>query len=1489
MILAIIVLLLVTTFLLTLPPIQTKLAKYLTDDLKKTHKVDINVERVAITPFLFVKLKNVHIRDHHQDTLIHVNLLRTNVLDFKELIDGRLIFGDLVADGLFLNIKNYKNEEFTNLDIFIDAFDDGKPSSGKFLLKANHLVIRNSRFTIHDFNRVKPKDVDFKNLNGNIENFKIKGPDVTMAINNLSFKDYTGLEVTKLKSNFTYTKKNIILEELDLKTPFSRYEGLVRLDYKREDFKDFNNKVVFSFLAKEAKISSSDIYHFYKDIGKDILYDLKGDFKGTLNDLDAANFTVKDNLNNEIKGNLVFKNMFDRTKDFLMVGQIDHLHTNAKNLEKLLPNVLGNGFLPKEIYRIGTFTYQGDIELTPKFLKTAFQLKTDIGQVIGDLKMQNINEVKKATYLGKIETKAFNLGYLIGEKDLGRVSIKVDVLGKGFNQNTIDAVLKGDIYAIEFKKYNYRNILFDGRFKKPIFKGLVKINDPNLLMDFDGLIDVSKKENLYKFNATVDYANLKVLNFMPRDSIAIFKGKINSDLIGNNLDNIYGNIFMERASFQNNKKVYSFEEFSLSSVFDKDRVRTIDIMSGDLLKGSINGKFSFKEVLPMVENAWGSTYSNFSPNKLKKGQYIQFNFGVFSHLLEIFYPDIELDNKTEVKGKIVADDNVFELDLKTEFINFSDVKLKNIDLKVDNKNPLFNTYIAIDSIIHKSYKLSEFNLINMTSNDTLYMRSEFKGGKKATDIYELNFYHAFDAQKNNIIGLQKSELNINKNIWFINEKSDKKASIIFDNKLENFQFKNIIFSHLDQNIVFNGKTIGNNTKDLRLDVNKVLLEEFLPEMEDLSVKGLVNGHFELKQIAGAYQPKTDFYVNQLVVNNYDIGDLNLKLLGDDNYQIVDLKSYITHKGKRTFNAEGQINYEDKNKTFLVDISTNDFNLGAFNSLAGDVVSNIRGFVSGETRLRGSMNEPKLNGRLFLTQAGLKIPYINVDFDINDNAIVDLTENQFKISNTKLTDVKYNTNAILSGTINHKNLNNWRFDLSIASDRMLAFDKEDDDETPYYGVAFINGKGAITGPIEKLVIDVNAKSAEGTKIKIPISNTLDVTENSYIYFITPEEKYYLNKKTETKTITGLELNFELDISQNAEFEIILDKASGHAMKGTGSGNIVMEINTLGKFNMYGDYHIWNGTYDYKYRGVINKKFDVQKGGYIVWDGDPLKAKVNAEAKYKTTANPSLLLTNFDANSASRRIPVEVGIVIDGSIDDPKPQFKLEFPNVSSVFKSELDTQLNTQDIKDQQAIYLLASGTFFNPNLGLLNQDILFNNLFEAFSGMVGNVINAGNNVNVTLDYTAGRRADGNIPNTDATVGLRTSFVISDRLSFRGSLGVPVGGFAQNSFLGSGELLYRVSADGALNLRTFYRENDINFIGEGIGFTSGFGLSYQVDFDNLKQLGSKFLSGFKSQKALRREDEINDSYQTPDYIQFNTKKDDKIKTDIDKKDRPSEGD
>jgi hypothetical protein len=50
--------------------------------------------------------------------------------------------------------------------------------------------------------------------------------------------------------------------------------------------------------------------------------------------------------------------------------------------------------------------------------------------------------------------------------------------------------------------------------------------------------------------------------------------------------------------------------------------------------------------------------------------------------------------------------------------------------------------------------------------------------------------------------------------------------------------------------------------------------------------------------------------------------------------------------------------------------------------------------------------------------------------------------------------------------------------------------------------------------------------------------------------------------------GLELEFDLDITPDEE--VILDRDSGHGMKGKGYGSLLFKINTLGKFNMWGDF-------------------------------------------------------------------------------------------------------------------------------------------------------------------------------------------------------------------------------------------------------------------------------------------------------------------------------
>ena len=51
---------------------------------------------------------------------------------------------------------------------------------------------------------------------------------------------------------------------------------------------------------------------------------------------------------------------------------------------------------------------------------------------------------------------------------------------------------------------------------KSIFEGKITTNDPNLVMDFDGYLDLSKREKKYDFHADVEYANLKNYIFIPQ-------------------------------------------------------------------------------------------------------------------------------------------------------------------------------------------------------------------------------------------------------------------------------------------------------------------------------------------------------------------------------------------------------------------------------------------------------------------------------------------------------------------------------------------------------------------------------------------------------------------------------------------------------------------------------------------------------------------------------------------------------------------------------------------------------------------------------------------------------------------------------------------------------------------------------------------------------------------------------------------------------------
>ena len=1459
-------LLLVAGIALSLPAVQTRIAKELMTKINTSYGTSIEIDEVAISVFGGVKLKKVLIKDHHKDTLIYANRIKTNLIGIKKVIDGDLIFNSIHLDGLLFHLKTYKKEKLTNLDVFIEAFETGKPSTKPFLMTVREAFISNGHFLLIDENRRDPKDVDFTRLNAQISNFQILGPEVETNINQLSFKDHRGVFLKKLTAKFSYNKKRIRLKNLELATSESKLKGDVQLNYKIEDFADFNNKVKFDIKLKSSVIASNDIRCFYDELGKNLFFNARSRIEGTLNNLKLTDLVLFDRKGSKIIGSINFKNLFpSKSQEFYMNGKFRSLTTTYDHLVAILPNVLGES-LPEILKKIGKVDLVGSTELTTKNIQADFSMKTDIGNVTSDLVILNMNQVNKAKYKGTIDLQNFDLGILFNAKDLGQTNLKLAVDGVGFDQKSLNTSVKGEVFKINYNNYTYNNIELDGYFKMPSYKGKAKIKDPNLALDFDGFIDLSGKQNKYDFHVAIDKAHLHELYF-DKEPISNLKGDIVVNASGNSIDNVVGDVFVKNAVYNNSKKTYSFDDVNVTSTFDEKNVRTVTINSTDVGQGKVVGKFKFDQLQALVQNSLGSLYGNYKPLVVTKGQYLKFDFIIYNKIVEALFKDVTLSSDAKIKGEIDADDREFKMKFNSERITATGTTMDNIRLSIDNKNPLYNTYVELDSIKTSFYKIRDFSLINVTMKDSLKVRTEFKGGDKGEDLYNLNLYHTIDKNKNNVVGFSKSEIKFKDYIWNLNEVDTKSNQIIFDRAFKNIAINDVVLTHENQQIDLSGLIKGNSYKDFHLNFKGVDLKKITPSNDQFKFNGNISGEVNFEQEGQVYKPTASIYVDRLKINDTFFGNLVLGIEGDQSFKKFTIHSNLENDNFESFSANGNFEVVNNETLLDLDVKLDKFNLAFLSPVGGEVLTNIRGLVSGNTKIQGTLAKPDINGRLYLEGAGMNIPYLNVDYELSDRTIVDLSNEKFLFRNNSIFDTKYNTKGILNGVVEHNQFSDWKLDLNITSKRFLALDTKDSEDAAYFGTAFIDGSATIKGPVAGLFIKVDAKSEKGTSVKIPINNAESVSENGFIHFITAKEKS--NSKNglleRERDYNGLELEFDFDINPNAEVEVILDRNTGHGMKGKGYGSLLFKINTLGKFNMWGDFQAYEGTYNFKYGGLIDKKFVVKKGGSIIWEGNPMKAQLNLEAVYKTSANPSVLLENSSFNT---KVPVEVVVGIRGDLARPEPDFNIVFPTVSSVLESEIQYKLNDKDTRQTQALYLLSSGSFLSAE-GISQSDFS-TSLFETASGLLGDIIQSDNDkfkfgMNViTADRRAGRETDGRFV---ATV----SSQLNERITFNGKVGVPFGGVNESAVIGDVEILYRVNQAGNFNLRLFNKENDINYIGQGIGYTQGIGISYDVDYDTFKEFVQQIFKKRKLVIPTSTIDVDNDSSMTPDYINFNKSK------------------
>ena len=346
---------------------------------------------------------------------------------------------------------------------------------------------------------------------------------------------------------------------------------------------------------------------------------------------------------------------------------------------------------------------------------------------------------------------------------------------------------------------------------------------------------------------------------------------------------------------------------------------------------------------------------------------------------------------------------------------------------------------------------------------------------------------------------------------------------------------------------------------------------------------------------------------------------------------------------------------------------------------------------------------------------------------------------------------------------------------------------------YYGKAFVTGSVGIWGNSDQTNIEVNMKTEKGTQFNIPLGGPAEVADNEFITFI---KKDTSNQVTEEKNdLSGLKMIFNLEATPDAEIQLIFDEKAGDVIKATGRGNINMDINSNGTFEMFGTYTINDGSYLFTLENFINKKFDVETGSTIKWTGNPYNADINITADYKQRASlapffptvpasgsttdgqgtntaAGLTAGGTTADDNNKRYPVECKLYMRDKLLTPDITFGIALPTVTEAKRQQVMGYINNEQELNRQVFSLLLLKSFVAP-LALSNQQsgitagsAVGANASEMLSNQLSNWLSQlATNIDVGVNYTPG----STLSNEELDLALSTQ-LLNDKLSIDGNVG-----------------------------------------------------------------------------------------------------------------------
>ncbi|HEV8270120.1 MAG TPA: translocation/assembly module TamB domain-containing protein, partial [Chitinophagaceae bacterium] len=1094
-----------------------------------------------------------------------------------------------------------------------------------------------------------------------------------------SFKEHSGFVLNQLQGEFLYTNTQTFVKDLVLITPGTELKRYASLTYA--SLKDLEKN--FQDAQIDADISNSHIH--VKDIltfapqlrsqpafaNPNAIWYINLQGNGTLQTMHIANLQFRGLKNTQIdaSGSLASNRDPNKTGGTLTIRR---LHTNQTDIALFTGQRLSNEQinLPEE------FDAHGTVAGSINNLSTNLTINSSVGTALVNGKFTNLSNPDAATYNALVKTNSLDLGYILRNDQFKNITASVTVSGKGFTPGKINTNFKGDVYAIVYNDYVYRNIKVNGNINGSALNVATDINDPNL--DLNGTLTGNVSDNpSFHFTGMLDSIKTFPLNLTPQP--AIVRGKIDADIPVINENYLEATILMTNALL-----VSADQRLPLDTIeFVSSRNDTAQFMTlrSDVANARLNGQYRYTDLGKIFQKSIEPYFQIAPANTLTDVQPYNFSFTADianAPALIAFVPGLKSFEPIHIDGRASSEQGL-NATANTPFISYNGSEISGIDLKINTTDKglqFIGDVQHITGIGHNLYH-TQFNAIALNNKIDFNLNIDDKGGK---DKYYLSGLLTQPSQGNYTINLRPDSLMLNYDKWTVSPNNS--ITITKDNIIAN----NFSLQKNDQRLSLQteGQLLNVGFTNFQLSTVTAFLKS-----DSLLVNGSMNGTMAFKNILKQPVFTSDLIINDLSMKGDTLGNAVIKVdnLSGDRYNT---NATITGRGN-DIALTGSFAPKGENDIALdLELAVKQMQLATMEGAFGGMIKNASGSVNGNISIKGSVSEPKIDGPINFDKASFATTVLGSQYRIDGEKII-VTQNGFHFEDFIIKDTA-NNELRLNGTVQTPNFTNYNFDLDVNANNFQVLNTTKKDNKIYYGKLVITSNMHVRGTEAVPDIDGNITVNDGTNLSvvIPQQEPGVVARDGIVEFVDMDapqnDSLFLDYDSlNISPFKGMNIITNIEIKKEAVFNIIIDEANGDFINLQGEALLSTGIDPSGKITLVGNYELEKGAYEITFN-FLHRRFDIQKGSKITWFNEPTKANLDLNAVYiANTAPIDLVQTQIAASSQAirntylQKLPFEVHLKMTGEMMQPTLEFDIVLPTdknygVSNDIITQVDSRL-----------------------------------------------------------------------------------------------------------------------------------------------------------------------------------------------------------------------